>query len=203
MAESEADCIFCKILAGEMPGEVVQEDEHTVAFMDINPWTRGHAVVTRGGHSKNLYEIEGRGPGAHDRRRQTARDRYEGPARVRRGEPAELVRAAAWQTIFHLHVHVIPRYEGDPLELPTRPQRAEPGGTRRDRCRDFVAQRASASPRDGDVGVLTLDVAADEPVQPRAGREPSRRQLGAIEAARPSRARPARRGPGVHGRRRR
>ena len=57
MAESEADCIFCKILRGELPGEVVQEDEHTVAFMDINPWTRGHAVVIPRNHSKNLYEV--------------------------------------------------------------------------------------------------------------------------------------------------
>ena len=39
------DCIFCKIVAGELPAERVDEDEHTVAFMDINPWTRGHALV--------------------------------------------------------------------------------------------------------------------------------------------------------------
>ena len=39
------DCIFCKIAAGELPAEIVQEDEHTIAFMDINPWTRGHARV--------------------------------------------------------------------------------------------------------------------------------------------------------------
>src|SRR5918992_5733280 len=57
MAEVE-DCIFCKILAGGLSAETLQEDEHTVAFMDINPWTRGHAVVVARRHSRNLYEIE-------------------------------------------------------------------------------------------------------------------------------------------------
>ena len=50
------DCIFCKIVAGELPAEVVQEDEDTIAFMDLNPWTRGHALVVPRNHSKNLYE---------------------------------------------------------------------------------------------------------------------------------------------------
>ena len=50
------DCIFCKIVAGELPAEIVQEDEHTIAFMDINPWTRGHALVIPRNHSRNLYE---------------------------------------------------------------------------------------------------------------------------------------------------
>ncbi len=51
------DCIFCKIVAGGLPAEIVQEDEHTIAFMDINPWTRGHALVIPRRHSRNLYEI--------------------------------------------------------------------------------------------------------------------------------------------------
>ena len=51
------DCIFCKIVAGELPAERVQEDEHTIAFMDLNPWTRGHALVIPRRHSKNLYEV--------------------------------------------------------------------------------------------------------------------------------------------------
>ena len=50
------NCIFCKIAAGELPAEIVQEDEHTLAFMDINPWTRGHALVIPRNHSRNLYE---------------------------------------------------------------------------------------------------------------------------------------------------
>ena len=52
----DEDCIFCKIAAGELPAEIVQEDEHTIAFMDINPWTRGHALVVPRNHSRNLYD---------------------------------------------------------------------------------------------------------------------------------------------------
>ena len=72
------DCIFCKIVAGELPAERVQEDEHTVAFMDLNPWTRGHALVIPRQHSRNLYEVPdedlrhagaaARAPRAHDAR---------------------------------------------------------------------------------------------------------------------------------------
>src|SRR3954454_2748412 len=51
------DCLFCKIAAGEIPAEIVQEDEATLAFMDINPWTRGHALVIPRAHSRNLYEV--------------------------------------------------------------------------------------------------------------------------------------------------
>ena len=51
------DCIFCKIVAGEIPAQRVDEDERTIAFMDLNPWTRGHALVIPREHSANLYEI--------------------------------------------------------------------------------------------------------------------------------------------------
>ena len=125
MSESEADCIFCKILAGELPGEVVQEDEHTVAFMDINPWTRGHAVVIPRNHSRNLYEI----PDEDLERTVVAAKRLALRMRDRLGcDGINLLNsceAPAWQTIFHLHVHVIPRYADDPLELPIRPQPAD------------------------------------------------------------------------------
>jgi histidine triad (HIT) family protein len=119
------DCIFCKILAGELPAEKVDEDEHTVAFMDINPWTRGHAVVITRRHTANLYEIGEddlfRTMAASQRlaRRMKERLGCDGINLLNSCEPA------AWQTIFHFHVHVIPRYDDDPLELPTRPRQAE------------------------------------------------------------------------------
>jgi histidine triad (HIT) family protein len=123
---ADPDCIFCKILAGELPGEVVQEDEHTVAFLDINPWTRGHAVVIPRNHSKDLYEI----PDEDLQRTIVAAKRLALRMKDTLGcDGINLLNsceAPAWQTIFHLHVHVIPRYVGDPLQLPVRPQRAEP-----------------------------------------------------------------------------
>jgi len=119
------DCIFCKIVAGEMPAEVVQEDEHTLAFMDINPWTRGHALVIPRNHSKNLLEI------ADKHLAHTASAAKRLAARMTERLDADGVNLlnacgpAAWQTVFHFHIHVIPRYEDDPLQLPTRPQEAD------------------------------------------------------------------------------
>jgi histidine triad (HIT) family protein len=120
------DCIFCKIVAGELPSERVQEDEHTVAFMDINPWTRGHALVVPRNHSPNLYEV------AEDDLRRTSSAAKRLALRMRerlRCDGVNLLNAsepAAWQTVFHFHMHVIPRYQDDPLKLPVQPQQAEP-----------------------------------------------------------------------------
>jgi histidine triad (HIT) family protein len=121
------DCIFCKIAAGELPSEVVQQDEHTLAFMDINPWTRGHALVIPRQHSRNLYEVDEddltRTTLAARRLAERMRDRLacDGVNLLNSCEPA------AWQTVFHFHLHVIPRYDGDPLRLPGQPQQPEEG----------------------------------------------------------------------------
>jgi histidine triad (HIT) family protein len=119
------NCLFCKIAAGEVHSEIVQEDEHTVAFMDINPWTRGHALVIPRRHSRNLYDIDDEDLhhtlSAAKRLALRMRDKLgcDGLNLLNSCEPA------AWQTVFHFHVHVIPRYEDDPLELPTRPREAD------------------------------------------------------------------------------
>jgi histidine triad (HIT) family protein len=54
----DPDCLFCKIVAGELPGQFVDQNERTVAFMDINPATRGHALVVPRAHSENLLETD-------------------------------------------------------------------------------------------------------------------------------------------------
>jgi len=119
------DCIFCKIVAGEMPSEIDQEDEHTIAFMDINPWTRGHALVIPRNHSANLYEI----PDEDLAHVAQAAKRLAERMRERLGcDGINLLNStgqAAWQTVFHFHMHVIPRYEDDPLKLPGSPQQVE------------------------------------------------------------------------------
>ena len=119
------DCIFCSIVRGEGPAEMVDEDEHTIAFLDITPWTRGHALVIPRAHSRNLYEVSDddlhRAATAAKRLAITMRDRLgcDGVNLLNACEPA------AWQTVWHFHVHVIPRYDDDPLSLPTRPRQAE------------------------------------------------------------------------------
>ena len=121
------DCLFCRIVAGELPAERVDEDEHTIAFMDISPWARGHALVIPRTHARNLYEAEPaeltRVAVAAQRLALRMRDALgcDGINLLNAAEPA------AWQTVFHFHLHVIPRYEDDSLEVPTRPQEADAG----------------------------------------------------------------------------
>ena len=121
MPDRDPDCLFCKIIAGEIPGTIVAEDDRTVAFMDINPATRGHALVVPRRHAADLGEVD---PGdlaavvqAAQRLAIRARDAFG-------ADGINLINAwgsAAWQTVFHVHVHVIPRYADDPLKLPWKP----------------------------------------------------------------------------------
>lgn len=123
---NDPDCIFCKIVSGELPGQIVGEDERTIAFMDINPATRGHLLVIPRAHTRNLLGISPEDLGAVIATAQRMARRVD-----ERLQPAGInlinsCGAAAWQTVFHFHVHVIPRYEDDPLKLPWVPGPGEP-----------------------------------------------------------------------------
>ena len=126
MAEPDPDCLFCMIVAGELPATVIDADERTLAFMDINPATRGHTLVIPRVHSPDLHAID---PDDLAACAQTAQ-RVAGRARDALGaDGVNLLNstgAAAWQTVFHFHVHVIPRYDGDPLRLPWTPRPGDP-----------------------------------------------------------------------------
>jgi len=131
----DPDCLFCKIAAGEIPATRVYEDERTIAFMDINPATRGHLLVIPREHATDLLEI-----GAEDLAAcLTAAQQL--AMRLKEALGADGVNVLnscgreAWQTVFHFHVHVIPRYAGDPLRLPWTPA---PGD------RDEIASAAAA-----------------------------------------------------------
>ncbi len=123
---SDPDCIFCKIVAGELPATIVAQDERTVAFMDISPATRGHALVVPREHVRDLTEIDGDDLAAT----MTAAQRLAKRALERLGADGvnllNSCREAAWQTVFHFHVHVIPRYSDDPLRLPWVPAEGDP-----------------------------------------------------------------------------
>jgi histidine triad (HIT) family protein len=124
MPGRDADCLFCKIIAGELPATVVSEDERTLSFMDINPATRGHALVVPREHAADLLEI-----GQEDLAAVAAAAKRLA-ARAKEALGADGVNlinscgAVAWQTVFHFHVHVIPRYADDPLQLPWLPEPA-------------------------------------------------------------------------------
>jgi histidine triad (HIT) family protein len=119
------DCLFCGIVAGDVPAQIVDSDEHTVAFMDINPATRGHALVVPRRHSTDLMDVPDEdlaGTIAAARRLARRMDETLEPDGF---NILNSCRPAAWQTIFHYHLHVIPRYEDDPLKLPWIPRGAE------------------------------------------------------------------------------
>lgn len=118
---ADPECIFCKILAGELPAQIVDEDERTIAFMDIAPATRGHALVIPRAHAVDLLSIDEEDLAAVA----LAAKRLAVRAKERLGaDGVNLINscgAAAWQTVFHFHVHMIPRYADDPLRLPWVP----------------------------------------------------------------------------------
>jgi histidine triad (HIT) family protein len=124
---SDPDCIFCKIVAGELPATIVDEDERTIAFMDIAPATRGHALVIPRAHSTDLLSVDQQDLGAVALAAQRLAVRMKQRLGAVGVNLMNSCGAAAWQTVFHFHMHVIPRYEHDPLRLPWTPTPGEPG----------------------------------------------------------------------------
>lgn len=123
---SEPGCIFCQIASGELPAQIVDEDELTISFMDIYPGTRGHALVIPRRHFRDLWEVDPEHMVAVMRAAQRLalrmRERLD-------AEGVNLINScgeAAWQTVFHFHVHVIPRSGDDPLKLPWKPTQGDP-----------------------------------------------------------------------------
>jgi histidine triad (HIT) family protein len=113
----KADCIFCKLVAKLIPASIVYEDEATLAFMDLGQVNPGHVLVACKAHVENVYALD----------EAQAAAVFRTVARV-----ARAVRAAfdppglsiyqangkpAGQTVFHFHLHVLPRHEGDGMQL--------------------------------------------------------------------------------------
>jgi histidine triad (HIT) family protein len=126
MADPAASCLFCRIVAGELPATVVAEDERTVAFMDINPATRGHALVIPRRHATDLLEVGAEDLAACAAMAQRVAARAQEALGAAGVNLLNSCGAAAWQTVFHFHLHVIPRYEDDPLRLPWVPGPGDP-----------------------------------------------------------------------------
>ena len=122
----DPDCLFCKIVSHEIPSERIAEDERTVSFMDINPGTRGHALVVPREHATDLLTV---GPEDLAVTFLAAQRLATKAVEALGADGVNLLTSrgqAAWQTVFHFHVHVIPRYAGDPLRLPWNPSPGDP-----------------------------------------------------------------------------
>jgi len=114
---SDPDCIFCKIIAGEIPSFKLFEDENTLAFMDINPASNGHALVIPKQHAADVYSVS---EAAISQTVKTAKMIALAIDRTLNPEGLNLLQAngpAAAQSVMHFHMHVLPRSAGDELKL--------------------------------------------------------------------------------------
>ena len=112
-----ADCVFCRIVAKQIPATVVYEDEHTLAFMDIGQVNPGHVLVAVKKHADNIFSLDDTQAAAV----------FRAAARIARAirdafapQGLSVYQAngkAAGQTVFHLHIHLVPRHEADGMEL--------------------------------------------------------------------------------------
>ena len=131
MADPQSECIFCKVIAGEIPGEVIDSDDRTLTVLDINPATRGHAVVITRTHAENLLDLNEDDLMAALRTVRRVMHRMRDTLQPDGFNILHNVGRAAWQSIFHFHIHVIPRYKDDPLQLPWLPEPEDPEELRR------------------------------------------------------------------------
>ena len=108
-----ADCVFCMIRDGKIPSAKVYDDERTLAFMDINPLTRGHCLVATRAHAATLYDVE---PEDLKAAIATAKKVAGAIRKALNPDGLNLLQAngaAAFQSVPHFHLHLIPRWTGD------------------------------------------------------------------------------------------
>jgi len=120
------DCIFCKIIKGEIPSFKVYEDENVFAFADINPMAEGHTLIIPKKHAANLWEIDGESLAAvhlASKKIIDAITRALNPSGV---AAMQLNGESVGQSVFHYHLHLIPRLEGNP-RLPVSGWELKPG----------------------------------------------------------------------------
>jgi len=123
-------CIFCSIIAGRAPATVVYQDEHTLAFMDINPATSGHVLVVPRRHARDIFDVS----------EEDAQHVMRTVVRVARAidralEPdgvnlIQASRRAAFQSVYHFHMHIVPRWFGDGIAPPWRRVPGDPKALR-------------------------------------------------------------------------
>jgi histidine triad (HIT) family protein len=115
--KQDPSCVFCKIVGGQIPSTKVHEDDHVLAFMDIGQVNPGHVLVAAKPHVENIYALEDAEAAAVFRAAarvaRAIRDAFSPPGLSvyqANGKPAG-------QTVFHFHIHLVPRHEGDGMTL--------------------------------------------------------------------------------------
>ena len=120
------DCIFCKIANGEIPSATIYEDDDFRAFLDLNPATRGHALLVPKDHFANLLELDEE----HAEKAILLAKKIGSRLKEKLGcDGLNLVQnngEAAGQTVFHFHMHLIPRYKDDHAGILWEPGKTTP-----------------------------------------------------------------------------
>jgi histidine triad (HIT) family protein len=122
-----SDCIFCAIAAGSLPSERVHADERTVAFLDIAPAAAGHVLVIPRAHADDIHGADPADLAACAETAQAMAARVSGALGCDGVTIMQSNGRAAGQTVFHYHVHVIPRMDGDGALRPWTPLAMPPG----------------------------------------------------------------------------
>jgi histidine triad (HIT) family protein len=122
MSESSIDCVFCKIVAQQLPANIIYEDEEIIALLDIRPINPGHTLVIPKEHTASLEQLDSKLGGRL----------FQIAGRIATALRKSGIRCeginvwladgkAAFQEIPHIHIHVIPRFEGDGLRIQVGP----------------------------------------------------------------------------------
>jgi histidine triad (HIT) family protein len=118
MSEVDSDCIFCKIIAGEIPSKRIYEDDHHIAFLDIFPAGRGHTLVIPKEHYADIHSMPAEVYGGTATAAKKVADLLQSRLQSEGTTIFQMNREAGWQTVFHAHMHVIPRWSNDGLHKP-------------------------------------------------------------------------------------
>lgn len=119
------DCIFCKLASGEIPSNAIYEDEDFKVIMDLSPASKGHCIILPKTHAANVFEL----PDAYCEKVMKVAKKCAGVLmNVLKCEGINILQnngEAAGQTVFHFHMHLIPRYHDDKVEIKWNPSEAE------------------------------------------------------------------------------
>jgi histidine triad (HIT) family protein len=134
------NCLFCKIICGELPSFKVYEDEKTLAFLDIHPVNAGHTLVVPKNHSTNIFDIS---PDDWTAVAETVRILAIAIEKAVAADGVNIAmnnREHAGQVVHHPHVHIIPRFKGDGIKLmPQRQYLGDEAETTLEKIRSAIA----------------------------------------------------------------
>lgn len=121
----DKDCIFCKIANGEIPSKTLYEDERFRVILDLGPATKGHALILPKEHFANLYELPEDLAGESMKLARKMAIKMHANLHTDGFNLVQNNGTVAGQTVFHFHMHLIPRYEDDGQKIGWEPKEAD------------------------------------------------------------------------------